>query len=247
MTGHNPFGKQLSAFEGHASVATKYKDRIAPNGKSIPIVMAGGDVWFSQASLARLFSKTKQNISLHLQDICDRAGVISITRQLQVRQSEGRRQITRMVAHYSLDACQMIALRGQHWNEHNWLMQFASEVNPRRREYRVIPIKERDFHELIETLLRGIVKVEYQYPVGKYFIDFYLPDFALAIEFDESRHATPRNVIADKRREKDIKRSIPPIEFIRVPEGQELAKLNEILRTVVARLGRDHGSRRDLK
>ena len=72
MTGHNPFGKQLSAFEGHASVATKYKDRIAPNGKSIPIVMAGGDVWFSQASLARLFSKTKQNVSLHLQDICDR-------------------------------------------------------------------------------------------------------------------------------------------------------------------------------
>ena len=95
-----------------------------------------------------------------------------------------------MVTHYSLDACQMIALRGQHWNEHNWLMQLASEVNPRKRDYRVIPIKERDFHELIETLLRGIVKVEYQYPVGKYFIDFYLPDFALAIEFDESRHAT---------------------------------------------------------
>jgi very-short-patch-repair endonuclease len=245
LISHNPFRNQPFAFEGQASVATKYTDRIAPNGKSI--VMVGGDVWFSQASLARLFSKTKQNVSLHLQDICDRAGDISLTRQLQISQVEGRRHITRMVTHYSLDACQMIALRGQHWNEHNWLMQLASEVNPRKRDYRVIPIKERDFHELIETLLRGIVKVEYQYPVGKYFIDFYLPDFALAIEFDEFRHATPRNVIADRKREEDIKRSIPPIEFIRVPEGQELVKLNELLRTVVARLGRDHGSRRDPK
>jgi very-short-patch-repair endonuclease len=221
-------------------------NRTAPNGQSIPVVVLDGDIWFSQGSLARLFSKTKANISLHLKDVCSRAGNIQCRRKVRLTQIEGRREVGRAVTHYSLEACHMIALRGQHWVELNWLMQLASEVNPRTREYRVVPVKERNFREIVETVLRGIVKVECQYRIGKYFIDFYLPESALAVEFDELHHATPRNVAADREREKAIKDAIPKIQFIRVPEGRELQMLNEILRKVFQRLCRKPGSHRHL-
>jgi very-short-patch-repair endonuclease len=221
-------------------------NRTAPNGKSIPIVVLDGDVWFSQGSLARLFSKTKANVSLHLKDICARAGNIQYARKVSLTQVEGRRQVGRAVTHYALEACHMIALRGQHWVEQNWLMQLASEVNPHKREYRIVPVKERDFRELVETVLHGIVKVECQYRVGKYFIDFYLPEFALAIEFDELHHAAPSNIAADRGREKAIKRVIPTIQFIRVPEGRELENLNEILRKVIQAIARQPDSDRRL-
>lgn len=222
-------------------------ERATPNGKVIPFVLLDGDVWFSQASLARLFSKTKANISLHLKDICERAASINITREVRVEKSEGRRRIVRTITHYSLEACHMIALRGQHWDEHNWLMQLASEVDPQKREYRVVPVKERSFRELIETLLHGIVKVECQYAVGKYFIDFYLPEVSLAIEYDESHHASPRNVIADREREKAIRQAMPNTRFVRVHEGQELVKVNEVLRTVINSICLKPYSRRGLK
>jgi len=208
-------------------------DRTAPNGKAISFVLLDGDVWFSQASLARLFSKTKANISLHLKDICERTTSTDITREVRVGKIEGRRQIVRSITHYSLEACHMIALRGQHWDEHNWLAELASKGDPQKREYRVVPVKERDFRNLIVTLLSGIVKVECQYAVGRYFIDFFLPECGLAIEYDEYHHSRPRNVIADREREKAIRQAIPNVQFIRVQEGQEVVKLNEVLRRMV--------------
>lgn len=208
-------------------------DRIAPNGKTIPVIVIDGEGWLSQASLATLFAKTKANMSLHLTDICRRAGNIPLSREVRVQKMEGRRHIVRAVIHYSLEACLMIALRGQHWDEHNWLMHVASEVTPHEREYRIVPVKERDFQELIQTVLRGIVTVESQYRVGDYSIDFYLPECALAIEFDESHHAKPRHNAADREREKAIRRALPEVQFIRIFEGQELRKLNDILRAVM--------------
>jgi very-short-patch-repair endonuclease len=86
---------------------------------------------------------------------------------------------------------------------------------------------------LIVTLLSGIVKVECQYAVGRYFIDFFLTECGLAIEYDEYHHSRPRNVIADREREKAIRQAIPNVQFIRVQEGQELVKLNEVLRRMV--------------
>lgn len=213
-------------------------DRTALNGKAITFVLLDGDVWFSQASLARLFSKTRANISLHLKDICERTSSNEIVRDFRVAKIEGRRQIVRLITHYSLEACHMIALRGQHWDEHNWLTQFARKGDPQKREYRVVPRKERDFRKLIMTLLNGIVKVECQYVVGKYSIDFYLPECALALEYDESHHSRLRNVIADKERENAIRQAMPNVRFIRVQEGRELVKVNEVLRRVVKNTGR---------
>jgi very-short-patch-repair endonuclease len=225
----------------------EHRDRNAPNGKTISFILLDGRVWFSQASLARLFSKTKANISLHLKDISERASSIEINRDFRVGKLEGRRNIVRVITHYSLEAAHMIALRSQHWDEHNWLMELAREFDAQRTEFRVVPIKERDFRELIETLLHGIVKVECQYAVGMYSIDFYLPELGLAIEYDESHHARPQSMVADKNREKAIRQAMPNIQFIRVQERRELVGINEVLRILVKKSGLKRHSRRGLK
>lgn len=228
-------------------MSPEHCDRTAPNGKVISFILLDGNAWFSQASLARLFSKTKANISLHMKDICERASNMEITRDFRVGKTEGRRSVVRAISHYSLEACHMIALRGQHWEEHNWITQLASEVDPQRKEFRVVSVKERDFRDLIEALLHGIAKVEWQYPVGPYSIDFYLPEFDLAIEYDECHHARPKNVAADRAREKAIRQVMPNIQFIRVQQGQELVAMNEVFRNVMKSPSHKRNSRRSMK
>ncbi len=130
----------------------------------------------------------------------------------------------------------MIALRGHYWDELNWLVELAREVSGTKEYYRVLPLKERDFRELLLTLLDGIESVECQYQVGDHFLDFFLPDHGIAIEYDEAHHFRQPAVVADKKREEAIRRAIPSIHFIRVREGQELTKLNELLRILISNI-----------
>ena len=61
--------------------------------------------WLSQNQMVQLFQTTKQNVSLHIQNLfaegeLDRAA--SVKEYLTVRQ-EGSRQVSRSVEHYNLD------------------------------------------------------------------------------------------------------------------------------------------------
>ena len=68
----------------------------------IEVRIDGETVWLTQTQLAELFGTTKQNISLHIQNIYDEG---ELSREATVKknlivQTEGNREVSREVVHY---------------------------------------------------------------------------------------------------------------------------------------------------
>jgi len=84
------------------------------DGKTrLEVQFQGETVWLSQAQMAELFQTTKQNVSLHIQNIYDeheleRTGTVK--ESLTVRQ-EGNRRVSRSVEHYNLDVIISVGYR----------------------------------------------------------------------------------------------------------------------------------------
>lgn len=77
---------------------------------------------------------------------------------------------------------------------------------------------ELSFGELLQETLKPLnISIETQKSVfgRKYRIDFYLPEFNLAIEYDEEHHNEEENKIKDNQREEEIKNELH-CEFIRL-------------------------------
>jgi hypothetical protein len=72
-----------------------------------------GTVWLSQAAIAELFSTTKQNVSLHLQNIYEEEELRpeATVKQYLTVQTEGGRQVRRLIDHYNLDAILAVGYR----------------------------------------------------------------------------------------------------------------------------------------
>ena len=95
-------------------------------------------------------------------------------------------------------------------------------------------LTSREEHVFAEYLLSFIgddTKVIRQFPVGKYRLDFYLPEHNLAIEYDEQHHVIGSN------RKKDIKRqsvitSMLECHFIRVIPSKKGEALKDIGRFI---------------
>lgn len=78
--------------------------------------------------------------------------------------------------------------------------------------------KEEEFgYKLLNTLKPLNISIETQKTMegNNYRIDFYLPEFNLAIEYDEEHHFQEDNIVKDKQREEEIKK-ILHCEFIRL-------------------------------
>jgi hypothetical protein len=76
------------------------------DGKTcIDVRLDGQTIWLTQLQLAELFQTTKQNISLHIQNIFeeDELEPGATVKQYLTVQMEGSRQIQRAVDHYALD------------------------------------------------------------------------------------------------------------------------------------------------
>lgn len=87
---------------------------VAKDGStSISVRLEDQTVWLTQAQIAELFQTTRENISTHIQNVFREGEVVEdATRKdyLLVRQ-EGRRQVTRNVAHYNLDLILSVGYR----------------------------------------------------------------------------------------------------------------------------------------
>lgn len=82
-------------------------------GLNLQVRLDGETVWLTQAGMAELFQTTKQNISLHLQNIFEEAEldpVATVKKYLTV-QTEGARQVKRNIDHYSLEAILAVGMR----------------------------------------------------------------------------------------------------------------------------------------
>lgn len=88
--------------------------------------------------------------------------------------------------------------------------------------------KEIRFGELLSSAFPGVEIVK-QHAVGRYRIDFYMPEHNLAIEYDEEYHKSQQD--ADRDRE-DYIATLINCDFIRVPEGEDGAAIVEIFKRV---------------
>jgi hypothetical protein len=72
-----------------------------------------GTVWLSQAAMGELFQTTKQNVSLHLQNIYEEEELRpeATVKQYLTVQTEGERQVRRVIDHYNLDAILSVGYR----------------------------------------------------------------------------------------------------------------------------------------
>lgn len=69
------------------------------------------------------------------------------------------------------------------------------------------------FKEMLEETLNELkITVEHQYPAGKYRIDFFIPEYNLAVEYDESYHEL--KIKEDSEREEKINKLLG-CDFIR--------------------------------
>ena len=84
------------------------------DGKSkINLKLEDGTVWLNQLQIAELFQTTKQNISKHIKAIFEDgelSEVSTVNYQLTV-QKEGKREIERNIAFYSLDMILAVGYR----------------------------------------------------------------------------------------------------------------------------------------
>lgn len=75
---------------------------------------------------------------------------------------------------------------------------------------------EHSFGDLLAKQLNVLgVHVECQKRVFEYRVDFYIKEYNLAIEYDETQHFTATNIKADAKREKNIKSALG-CDFIRL-------------------------------
>ncbi|MFQ6055536.1 MAG: BRO family protein, partial [Methanosarcinales archaeon] len=98
-------------------------------------------------------------------------------------------------------------------------------------------IKEIKFKEFLEHVLDGITKVLHLFKIEikeeKYIIDFYLPEFNIAIEFDEYYHKEKVNY--DDKRQQEITDYLM-CDFIRVEEKEDYGiAINKILKAILNR------------
>ena len=70
-----------------------------------------------------------------------------------------------------------------------------------------------------------------QFKVGKYFVDCYIPNCSIAIEYDEDYHRREWQRKKDEQRDREIKEM--GISTIRVKKGKELEGIGQILNFIL--------------
>ena len=195
---------------------------------NLHVIEAKGDLWFSQKTLAALFGVTKQNVQIHIRDLQE-AGQPTSGAAYAIDQAEGARTVKRLIRHYPFEVAHAIAVRSQRFDQLGWLLDLVKEREIAKSTYRIAPIKERAFGELLLGALDGIVTVLPQHHLPPHFIDFFIPEWRLAIEYDERHHGSARRLQADAERQAALERALGA-RFVRVSVGREIEALNEILK-----------------
>ena len=79
----------------------------------LQVRLDGQTVWLPQVAIAELFQTTKQNVSLHIQNIFEEGELdpMATVKQYLTVQMEGNRQIRRALDHYNLDVILAIGYR----------------------------------------------------------------------------------------------------------------------------------------
>lgn len=189
-------------------------------------VKYGENYWFTQKTISEILDMTPQNVTIHLREIYKFKKENEGCSIFPVNKIEGTREMKRNSKHYNLDNLYDIAVRSKRFDEFNKALMRISGENKISLDFKVSPIKERNFKEILDKTLQGIEKFNYQYIISGYRVDFFFPMLELVVEFDEYSHKNKLSV--DVERQNAIEKETG-YHFIRVDEGKELEGLNLIL------------------
>lgn len=113
---------------------TEFLLYVAEDGQTrIDVRVQEESVWLNQLQLAELFQTTKQNISLHIKNVFKEGELeaAATVKDYLTVQTEGRRAVTRGVAHYNLDMVIAVGFRVRSTRG----TQFRQWANARLAEY----------------------------------------------------------------------------------------------------------------
>jgi hypothetical protein len=102
--------KHLQAIDG----MSEFLIYTTPTGKvKVEAFIYNENIWLTQAKIAELFDTTKQNISLHLQNIysTNELDENSTVKKILTVQKEGNRDVSRDLEYYNLDAIISVGYR----------------------------------------------------------------------------------------------------------------------------------------
>jgi very-short-patch-repair endonuclease len=81
------------------------------------------------------------------------------------------------------------------------------------------------------------VKFRRQYPIGKYILDFYAPEYRLGIEADGGQHYEDDVREKDDIREKEL--SMVGVEIIRFNDGEILRNIEGVCESILQKLKKE--------
>ena len=200
--------------------------------KNFKFIRYDNEFWFSQKIISEILGVRSHTINWHLKEIEGINSNFKVS-EFRITQIEGNREISRNVKHYPLEALFDISMRCNNLDNFNEIIHQLNKNYEVKLDFQVRPIKERNFKEILEKALIGIVDFEYQYRVNGYIIDFYFSEIDLCVEYDEHYHKYQLH--KDKLREDVIKEYLE-CDFLRVIEGEEWEALNTIIKTAQKKL-----------
>jgi hypothetical protein len=100
---------------------------------AVQVRIEGETVWLTQSQLAELFDTTKQNVSLHIQNIYEEGELTkeATVKEYLIVQKEGNREVSRHIEHYNLDLIISLGYRVKS----RIATQFRQWATERLREY----------------------------------------------------------------------------------------------------------------
>lgn len=168
----------------------------------VSVRLDGETVWLTQRQMAELFDTSADNISLHLKNIFSESelGEPATTEDFSVVQTEGRRQVTRNVKHYNLDAIISVGYRvnskrGVQFRQ--WATRVLREHLVQGYTFNQTRLAERGLLEARQTLdllARTLQNQALVDDTGRAVLELitgYADTWRLLLEYDENRLVLP--------------------------------------------------------
>lgn len=192
---------------------------------------ASNSIWLTQLQIANLFGKTKQNICIHIRSLSlGKSFQTNNVKQFRKVSADNKRYLTN---HYSLEVISNIAFRTGLFERYVEFYDWCKRIIRLPNNIYIQKRKEYYFKDLLLSSLKDICRVYSQYSLGKYFLDYFIPEYNLVIEYDENHHKIQHNKYIDIARETKITNLLPKATIIRVTENMEIEGLNNILKHII--------------
>lgn len=93
---------------------------------------------------------------------------------------------------------------------------------------------EISFREALSSILEFFsISMEAQYYLNGFYIDFYIPEYKIAIEYDEKQHKAATHIFRDMQRQEYLQ-NILKCKFVRISENDNIYEnLGKILRHIL--------------